>query len=453
MAGGGPSFHAADPCGLKSIPRGRYHVCRDVPIVYTDNSMALSPIPDILDDLRAGKIVILVDDENRENEGDFICAAEMITPQIVNFMTRVGGGYLCVALTGDECERLDLGPQVATNTSLRGTPFTVSVDGHPRHGVGTGISAPDRAKTIQLLIDPAAASDDFVRPGHINPLRARDGGVLVRTGQTEGSVDLCRLAGLHPSAVIIEIVRDDGEMARLPDLEQIAAKYDMKICSVEQIIEYRLAREGLISRMEPARGTPIDTPEGRFTLFAYQSEIDPLPHLVLTVGGVGSLDDNGVVRSLHEPILVRMHRRDLLGDIFEEATNPTGRQLRASMRMIQEAGRGALVYLRPEGVGDDLRGQLQRIRRPARDDVNAPDLTRPDGVGGKAQPIDHREVGIGSQILRDLGLSKLRLLTNHPKSLPALHGFGLEVVEQVPIDEADPREPRPPERTSVSRLS
>lgn len=396
--------------------------------------MALSPISEVLDDLRAGKMVILVDDENRENEGDFICAAEKITPQIINFMTRVGGGYLCVALTGDDCDRLDLGPQAATNTSLHGTPFTVSVDGHPRHGIGTGISAPDRAKTIQLLLDPGSTPDDFVRPGHINPLRARDGGALVRTGQTEGSVDLCRLAGLHPSAVIIEIVRQDGEMARLPDLERIAAEHDMKICSVEQIVEYRLAREGLVERMAPARGTPIDTPHGRFTLFAYQSTIDPLPHLALTVGRVGSLDDDDHVQRIDEPVLVRMHRRDLLGDIFEESTNPTGKQLRASMQLIQKAGCGALVYLRPEGFSEDLRGRLQRIRRPALDDVNSPDLTRPEGVGGKAQPIDYREVGIGSQILRDLGLSKLRLLTNHPKSLPALHGFGLDVVEQVSID-------------------
>ncbi|HRP62382.1 MAG TPA: 3,4-dihydroxy-2-butanone-4-phosphate synthase [Phycisphaerales bacterium] len=395
--------------------------------------MALSPIPEILEDLRAGKIVILVDDENRENEGDFVCAAEKVTPQIINFMTRVGGGYLCIAMAGEDCERLDLAPQVATNTSVRCTPFTVSVDGHPRHGVGTGISAFDRAKTIQLLINPRSTPDDFVRPGHINPLRARDGGVLVRTGQTEGTVDLMRLAGMNPAGALIEIVREDGEMARMPDLERIAEKYDMKICSVEQIIAYRLEREALVQRMEPARGTPIDTPHGRFTLFAYQSTIDPLPHLALTVGGVGELDDEGHVRQFAEPVLVRMHRRDLLGDIFDEATNPSGAQLRASLRMIQQAKRGAVVYLRPEGFGDDFRARLQRIRRPLREDVNTPDLTRLDGVGGAAQPMDYREYDIGGQILRDLGLSRLRLLTNHPKSLPGLHGFGLEAVEQVPI--------------------
>ncbi len=395
--------------------------------------MALSPIPDILEDLRQGKIVILVDDEDRENEGDFICAAESITPQLINFMTRVGGGYLCVSLTSDDCDRLDLGPQAATNTSLRGTPLTVSIDGHPKHGVGTGISAPDRAKTIQLMVDPETTPSDFVRPGHINPLRARDGGVLVRTGQTEGAVDLMRLAGMRPAAVLIEIVREDGEMARMPDLEQLAAKHEMKICSVEQIIEYRLGREALLQRIEPLAGTPMQTAHGCFNLIAYQSTIDPLPHLALTVGGIGELDETGHPQHCDDAVLVRMHRRDLLGDIFDEQTSGSGSQLRQSMKMIQDAGRGVLVYLRPEGAGDDLRGRLQKIRRPASDDVNVPDLTRLDGVGGTVHQMDHREFGIGGQILRDLGLSKLRILTNHPKSLPGLHGFGLEVVEQVPI--------------------
>jgi 3,4-dihydroxy 2-butanone 4-phosphate synthase / GTP cyclohydrolase II len=397
--------------------------------------MPLSPIPEILEDLRAGKLIILVDDEGRENEGDFVCAAEKVTPEIINFMTRVGGGYLCVALSGEDCDRLELSPQVAANTSVRGTPFTVSVDGHPRHGVGTGVSAFDRARTIDLLIDPTTMPEDFVRPGHINPLRARDGGVLVRTGQTEGSVDLARLAGLHPSAAIIEIVREDGNMARLPDLEVLAARHGIRICSVEQVIEYRLAREALVARIEPRIGTPIETPHGRFNLIAYQSTIDPLPHLALTVGGVGTLDDHGNVIASDEPALVRVHRRDLLGDIFDESTNPSGESLRASLRMIQREGRGALVYVRPEGIGDDLRARLQQIRRPAHDDINAPDLTRMEGVAGKAQPADARELGIGSQILRDLGLSRLRLLTNHPRPFPGLHGFGLDVVEHVPIAE------------------
>ncbi|MCI0675479.1 MAG: 3,4-dihydroxy-2-butanone-4-phosphate synthase [Phycisphaerales bacterium] len=401
----------------------------------------LSPIPEILADLRAGKVIVLVDDENRENEGDFICAAEKITPQIISFMTRVGAGYLCVPLTAADCDRLELSPQAARNNSVWGTPLTISVDGHPRHGVGTGVSATDRVKTIQLLIDPKTTSDDFVRPGHINPLRARDGGVLVRTGQTEGSIDLARLAGLHPSAVLIEVVNEDGQMARLPQLESICKKHNLKMCSVEQIIEYRLQRETLIERLIPQNGAPppeINTPYGRFSLIAYQSAIDPLPHIALTVGGVGKLDPkSGKAKSITEPVLVRVHRRDLLGDIFDEATNPTGQQLRQSLKMIQHAGRGALLYMRPEGVSDDLRGILQKIHRPLhgrdRDNINAPDLTRADSIAARAHPIDQRDIGIGGQILRDLGLTKLRVLTNHPKSHPGLHAFGLEIVEQVPI--------------------
>jgi 3,4-dihydroxy 2-butanone 4-phosphate synthase/GTP cyclohydrolase II len=395
--------------------------------------MPLSPIPDILDDMRSGKLVVLVDDEDRENEGDFICAAEMVTPELINFMTRVGAGYLCVPLTGDDCDRLDLGPQAASNTSLFGTPLTVSVDGHPRHGVGTGVSAADRVRTIELLIDDHTTPDDFVRPGHINPLRARDGGVLVRTGQTEGSVDLARLAGMRPSAVLIEVVNEDGTMARMPHLESLCDRHEMRMCSVEQIIEYRLARERLVHRMDPITGTGIRTPYGPFNLIAYQSAIDPLPHLVLTVGGVGDLDENGRVRPIDEPVPVRMHQRDLLGDIFEESTNPTGRSLRSSMKMLQEMGRGALVYLRPERVGDGLRDRLQQIRRPAGTDVNVPDLTRVDGVAARAQPMDQREFGIGGQILNDLGLSRLRVMTNNPRSMPGLGAFGLEIVDRIAI--------------------
>lgn len=395
--------------------------------------MPLSPIPEILDELRAGRIIVLVDDESRENEGDLVCAAEKVTPRAVNYMTRRGGGYLCVALAGEDCDRLDLAPQAPHNTSPHGTAMTVSVDLHPRFGVSTGVSASDRAATVRRLIDPASTPEDFVRPGHVNPLRARAGGVLVRTGQTEGSVDLARLAGLHPAALIIEVVREDGEMARLPELERLCADDGLKMCSVEQIIEHRLARECLVERIEPVQGTAIETPQGTFNLIAYRSTIDPVPHLALTVGGIGDLGASGRPREVDEPVLVRMHRRDLLGDIFEERTRPTGRELRASLGMIQQARRGVLVYLRPEGAGDDLRARLQRIRRTDRDDVNAPDLTRCDGVAARAHPMDRRDFGIGSQILRDLGLRKLRILTNHPRTMPGLAGFGLEIVEQVPI--------------------
>lgn len=398
---------------------------------------AFASIPEILDDLRAGKAIVLVDDESRENEGDFVVAAEAMTVEMINFLTRVGGGYLCVALDAESCERLDLGPQTGVNTSVRGTAFTVTVDGHPKHGVGTGISARDRAKSIQLLAEPSSVPEDFVRPGHINPLRARPGGVLVRTGQTEGSVDLCRLAGLRPAAAIIEIVLENGEMARVPDLETICAQHRLKMCSVEQIIEYRLAREALVKRVEPLSGARITTPEGEFTLFAYESAVDPVPHLVLSLGGVGVPDAHGRVPEINDAVLVRMHRRDLLGDIFGiargETATSSGDDLRSAMRAIQREGRGAIVYLRPEGSGEDFFARLQQIRRP-QDDVNTPDLTRTEGVGVRAQPMDSREFGVGGQILRDLGLSRLRVLTNHPRpAMPGLHGFGLEIVEQVAL--------------------
>ena len=398
---------------------------------------AFASIPEVLDDLRAGKAIVLVDDESRENEGDFVVAAEAMTVEMINFLTRVGGGYLCVALDAESCERLDLGPQTGVNTSVRGTAFTVTVDGHPKHGVGTGISARDRAKSIQLLAEPSSVPEDFVRPGHINPLRARPGGVLVRTGQTEGSVDLCRLAGLRPAAAIIEIVLENGEMARVPDLETICAQHRLKMCSVEQIIEYRLAREALVKRVEPLSGARITTPEGEFTLFAFESAVDPVPHLVLSLGGVGVPDAHGRVPEIDDAVLVRMHRRDLLGDIFGvargESATSSGDDLRSAMRAIQREGRGAIVYLRPEGSGEDFFARLQQIRRP-QDDVNTPDLTRTEGVGVRAQPMDSREFGVGGQILRDLGLSRLRVLTNHPRpAMPGLHGFGLEIVEQVAL--------------------
>ncbi len=398
----------------------------------------LSPIADILDELRAGRMVILVDDEDRENEGDLVLAAEKVTPEAINFMLSAARGYMCLSLTEADCDRLALHPQAAMNTSLRGTPFTVSIDGSPAHGVGTGVSALDRAKSIQLAIDPGSTPDDFVRPGHINPLRSRDGGVLVRMGQTEGSVDLCRLAGLHPSAVIIEIMREDGEMARMPDLERIAAEHKLKIFSVAQVIEHRLAEQLLVKRGTPECGEVISTEAGEFNLIAFDSVVDPQPHLALTVGGVGALDDRGGVRVREGATLVRMHRRSLLGDIFHERAGngelTTGSVLLRSMEMIQREGAGAIVYLRPEGVGDQLSQRLTAIRRSARVESEAPDLTAPDGIGAKAAPMPLREYGIGGQILRELGLRKLRLISNHPKDLPGLEAFGLEIVEHVPVE-------------------
>lgn len=379
-----------------------------------------------------------MDDESRENEGDLVLAAEHATPEKINFMTRVAGGYLCLSLTEADCDRLELHPQAPRNTAVRGTALTVSIDGHPRHGVGTGISAFDRATTIRLAIDPSTGPEDFVRPGHVNPLRSRNGGVLVRTGQTEGGVDLARMAGCKPAALIIEIVREDGQMARRPDLQRMCAEQGWKMCSVDQLIEHRLLRERLVRRMPPERGTEIQTPEGRFNLIAFESAVDPLPHLALTVGGVGDLDGSGRPVETSGPTLVRMHRRNLLGDIFGDLSTAqdgatTADRLRRSMRAIQEAGKGAIVYLRPSGHGDDLHQRLIALRRGLVVEEDAPDLRSPRGVGARAVPMDRREFGIGGQILRELGLSRLRLLTNHRKELPGLEAFGLEIVEHVAL--------------------
>jgi 3,4-dihydroxy 2-butanone 4-phosphate synthase/GTP cyclohydrolase II len=403
-----------------------------------------SPIPDILADLAAGKMVILTDDEARENEGDLVLPAQFVTPEAITFMLSVARGYMCLSMTAADCDRLDLPPQASVNTSARGTPFTISIDGHPRHGFTTGVSARERAKTIRMAIDPASKPDDFVRPGHINPLRSRDGGVLVRTGQTEGSLDLCRLAGLYPAAVIIEIMRDDGEMARRPDLEALGLRHGLKMCSVPQLIEHRLARESLVRRVGPPAGTRLRTALGEFTLVAFETPVDPLPHLALTVGGIGALDSRGQVIEHPEPTLVRVHRRHLLGDVFDDldssADGATSATLRGAMRQIQEAGRGAIVYLRPEGASEwagegPIEPRLQTIRRSGFERGIGPVET--SGHPTEQAPPSIHDYGIGSQICRALGLKKLRLLTNHRTDLPALDSFGLEITERVPISRPD----------------
>tara|TARA_R110002072_G_scaffold42064_2_gene117368 strand:+ start:27165 stop:28409 length:1245 start_codon:yes stop_codon:yes gene_type:complete len=386
-----------------------------------------STIEAILEDLRAGKMVILTDDEDRENEGDFVLPAQFVTPESVAFMLSVARGYMCLSLTEADCDRLELTPQSLVNTSVRATPFTVAIDGHPKHGLTTGVSAQERAKTIELAINPDTDASDFVRPGHINPLRSRDGGVLVRIGQTEGSLDLCRLAGLHPSAVIIEIMRDDGEMARVPDLVKLCKEHDIKMCSVKQIIEHRLSQSSIIERIEPISGTKIQTPQGEFNLIAFKSLVDPMPHLALTVGDVGSLDEYLNPIENDTPTLVRVHKRDLLGDIFNEQGQSgdglsTGETLRQSMQMIQDAGRGAIVYLRPHGVGDAL-SQM---------------LTRPIDTDNADKPVQSVsptmiEYGTGSQILRALGISNMQLITNSTAAYPHLESFGLSISERVRI--------------------
>ncbi|MEX2218283.1 MAG: 3,4-dihydroxy-2-butanone-4-phosphate synthase [Phycisphaerales bacterium] len=400
-----------------------------------------TPIPEALDELSAGRMVILTDDEGRENEGDLVLPAQFATPEAINFMLSVARGYLCLSLTAADCDRLDLHPQGPENTSVRGTPFTVSIDGHPRHGFTTGVSAKERAKTVRMAIDPASRPGDFVRPGHINPLRSRDGGVLVRTGQTEGSLDLCRMAGLYPAALIIEVMREDGEMARLPDLVALAEKHRIRLCSVAQVIQHRLERESLVRRLEPLGGRALRTDLGEFTLYAFGSAVDPLPHLALCAGGVGRLDSAGRVVEAGgargeggEPTLVRVHRRHLLGDVLgdlgssrEGATSGT---LRGAMRAVQRAGRGVVLYLRPEGDAES--GSFEEwLHVPAR--ARGREGAAGDDAALPPAPGRARELGIGSQVLRALGVRRMRLLTNHATEWPGLEAFGLEIVERVPI--------------------
>jgi 3,4-dihydroxy 2-butanone 4-phosphate synthase/GTP cyclohydrolase II len=324
------------------------------------------------------------------------------------------------------CDALELTPQSSVNTAQLGTAFTVTVDAHERFGVTTGVSASDRATTIRLLADPETRPADLSRPGHINPLRARPGGVRVRTGQTEGSVDLCRLAGLRPAAAIIEIMNDDGSMARLPGLRQLCDRYNLKMAKVADVIAYRMAREKLIERIEEA---PFDTDYGRFHLIAYRSKVDPLPHVALCKGRVGQEAE------IPDPVLVRVHSQNLLGDVFGDSQRPTGRALHEAMHRIQEAGEGAVVYMRQDAMGSGLLKQLQTLHR----DENEPPSVRTDMS---------TNIGIGSQVLRDLGLRRLRLLTNHAHHYRGLEGFGLSVDEFVRIqpigDEAEPTPDSPP---------
>jgi 3,4-dihydroxy 2-butanone 4-phosphate synthase/GTP cyclohydrolase II len=396
-------------------------------------AMAFASIPAVIAALKAGKMIVLVDDENRENEGDLVCAAEFITPEAVNFMLKEARGLLCVAMTPEDCDRLQLYPQAAQNTAPLGTAFTISVDGHPKFGVTTGVSAAERATTIKLLIGKETKPGDLSRPGHIFPLRARPGGVLERAGQTEGSVDLCRLAGLQPAGAIIEIMSEDGTMARLPQLEKFCAQHGLLLCTIADLIQFRLQEDALIRRIE---SLPIETAFGAFELRVYETVGDPLIHIALCCGGVGEIDPatkKAVVRG--EPVLVRMHSEHLLGDVFGAvgvgcaAGNNSGRELQAAMKMIQAAGKGAVVYLRQESRGLALLDRLNEFKKGFGVVVPAAVSSR-----GTVPPMDRRDFGIGAQILRDLGLTKLRIITNRPKKFFGLEGFGLTVAEQVPTE-------------------
>jgi 3,4-dihydroxy 2-butanone 4-phosphate synthase/GTP cyclohydrolase II len=390
-------------------------------------------IPEILSDLRAGKMIVLIDDEQRENEGDLVCAAEHVTPEAVNFLLREARGVLCLALSGEYCDRLGLGPQAAVNTAQHGTAFMVTIDAAARFGVTTGVSASDRATTIRVAVDEKTVREDLSRPGHINPLRAREGGALVRAGQTEGSVDLCRLAGLKPAAVIIEVMNEDGSMARLGDLQQMCGKHGLKMCSVAEIIEYRLRREKLVERVETVA---FDSEYGRFSLIAYRSKVDPLPHVALVCGGVGRLDEHGESIPIEEPVLVRMHSQDLLGDVFGDRGAPSGRVLHAAMKMIQREGRGAVVYLQHETMGASLFRRMRGLQRSVGEGGRGVEreMEVHEGVSGARLLGAKQDYGIGSQILRDLGVHKLRLLTNHPVQPTALEGFGLSITEFVKVE-------------------
>jgi 3,4-dihydroxy 2-butanone 4-phosphate synthase / GTP cyclohydrolase II len=370
-------------------------------------------VPTALEEIRAGRMIVVVDDEDRENEGDLTMAAEKITPEAINFMAKYGRGLVCLAMTEERLDYLRLGPMSAENTSQFGTAFTESIDA--REGVTTGISAYDRAYTIHVAIDPASRSTDLARPGHTFPLRARKGGVLVRAGQTEASVDLARLAGMIPAGVICEIMKDDGTMARVPDLQEFCREHDMKMLTVAELIRYRLHHERYLHRLGEAL---LPTRFGEFRMIAYQSEVDGESHIALVKGDLENTPE--------EPTLVRMHAHCLVGDVFSATWCECRGLLEQSMKMISEAGRGAIVYLHQTSKGFSVEKLGQVTTLQFHRETRLPTL--PD-----SQRKTQREVGIGAQILSDLKLKRIRLLTNRPRKVASLEGFGLEIVEQVPV--------------------
>ena len=373
----------------------------------------MNKIEEAIEDFKEGKFVIVVDDEDRENEGDFIMAAEKITPEHVNFMLKNGRGVLCAPVTEDRCKELNLDMQVHDNTSLLGTPFTVTVD-LLGHGCTTGVSMYDRAMTIKALADPATKATDLGRPGHINPLRARNGGVLVRAGHTEAAVDLARLAGLRPCGALIEIINDDGTMARMPQLQEVAKRFGLKIVTIKDLIAYRIAHETLIRKEEEVF---LPTQWGNFSLIAYTQLDNGNTHMVLKKGEWH--DD--------EPVLVRVHSSCATGDIFGSCKCDCGEQLHRAMEMVESEGRGLVVYMSQEGRGIGLVNKLKayHLQEQGLDTVDA-------NIKLGFKP-DERDYGIGAQILRDLHVKKMRLITNNPVKRSGLEGYGLEIVETVPI--------------------
>ena len=369
-------------------------------------------------DIRAGRMVVVVDDEDRENEGDLTLAAEKVTPDAINFMARYGRGLVCLAMTEERLEHLRIGPMTAENTSNYGTAFCESVDA--REGVTTGISAYDRARTIAVAIDPASRPSDLARPGHVFPLRARKGGVLVRAGQTEASVDLARLAGLVPAGIICEIMKDDGSMARVPDLVEFCRQHALKMLTVAELIRYRMQHERYVRRLGEAL---LPTTHGEFRMIAYESEVEGGESHVALV--------RGDLEHASEPVLVRMHSHCLVGDVFGATWCECRNVIDRSLQMIAEQGVGALIYLHQTSKGFSVERMGERTLLSFHRDVRLPALP-------ESERKTQREIGIGAQILSDLGLRRIRLLTNHPRKVAALQGFGIEIVEEVPIPVAQP---------------